>query len=92
MVDAVSFDLAFLGTDGLRGATGPTAYLTEDLDLKRHVMRRAGKVILLADATKFDYRGTFEFCRWRDVDVLVTDALSEDSRRLVSDVGELVIA
>lgn len=90
MVDLISFDVVFLGTDGLLGATGPTSYFTEDLDLKRHLMARAQKVVLLADSSKFEYRGSFEFCRWPAIDVLVTNDLSEANRALVAGVGEIV--
>lgn len=90
MVDRVNFDVVFLGTDGLLKATGPTSYFVEDLDLKMHLMARAGRVVLMADASKFDYRGAFEFCRWKAVDVLVTNDLTEENRALVADVGEIV--
>lgn len=90
MVDRIVFDTVFLGTDGLLRATGPTSYFIEDMDLKRHLMARASKVVLMADASKFDYRGSFEFCRWKDIDVFVTNDLTDQNRSLVADAGEVV--
>lgn len=90
MIDRIVFDVVFLGTDGLLRATGPTSYLIEDMDLKRHLVARANKVVLMTDASKFDYQGSFEFCRWKDVDVLVTNGLTEQNRALVADAGEIV--
>lgn len=90
MVDHILFDVVFLGTDGLRGAKGPTSYFVEDMDLKRHLLAGAGRVVLMADSSKFDYKGSFQFCPWRDVDVLVTNGLTAESRALVADAGEIV--
>lgn len=90
MVDHMLFDVAFLGTDGLLGSTGPTSYFVEDMDLKRHLLARAGKVVMMADASKFDYKGSFEYCRWKDVDVLVTNDLTDENRARVEGVGEVV--
>jgi DeoR family fructose operon transcriptional repressor len=42
--------------------------------IKKTMIRHASKVILLADSTKFNQRGFIEICRWKEVDVLVTDS------------------
>lgn len=68
------FDLAFLGTN----AVGPDGRLSTPNEAEARVkelfVERAERVVLLADATKFDERSVVEFADCTDVDLLVTDA------------------
>jgi DeoR family fructose operon transcriptional repressor len=56
--------------------------------IKRTMIRHAARVFLLADATKFNQRGFIELCRWKDVDVLVTDSgLAQRVLKPIADQG-----
>ena len=90
MLSSTRFDQAFIATDGLLDAGGPTAYKTDDFDLKQVVVTQSRRVVVLADASKFDRTGTFEFCRWAQVDTLITNELTPDQRASVAEVGRLV--
>lgn len=68
----VQVETFFLGAAGLsdRGAFDVT-----DLDavVKRELIEVSGRVIALADATKFGRRALSRICGWDAIDVLVTD-------------------
>ena len=90
--ERLGVDVCFFSACGFtpNGITNPGPIGTS---VKRAVIRNAGKSVLLAAATKFGRRGFIEFCTWSEVDVLVSDSLSDKHVKPISDLGvEVLIA
>ena len=76
-VDAISRlrpDLAFIGTNGVSASFGLSTPDPDEAAVKRAIIASARRVVVLADAEKFDGELLVSFGRLADLDVLVTDA------------------
>jgi DeoR family fructose operon transcriptional repressor len=88
-VDAISRlrpDLAFIGTNGLSAAFGLSTPDPDEAAVKRAVIASARRIVVLADAEKFDGELLVSFGRLADLDILVTDA--EPPADLVAALGD----
>jgi DeoR family ulaG and ulaABCDEF operon transcriptional repressor len=85
--------IAFMGVYGIdeSGATNTDEAL---IRAERAMIGRASRLVILADSTKFDRRGSLWLCGFERVSVVVTDAgVPERYRGLLADRGvELLIA
>lgn len=72
-MDRMSFDLLFLGTNGIdtEGLTTPDE---DEARMKELMIERSERVVLVTDSTKFGERALVQFGELADVDLLVTDA------------------
>jgi DeoR family fructose operon transcriptional repressor len=74
MLDDLSIDLAFMGTNGIsveRGLTTPDPAVAA---VKSAAVAAAARSVLVADRTKFGVDSFCRFARVRDLDTIVTDA------------------
>lgn len=86
-------DVAFLGTDGLKGAGGPTTASYDEADFKATVIRSSQKTFVLADSSKFTHTGLFVFSGWGAIGSLITDdAVSVEDREAVGRETEVLVA
>lgn len=68
-----NYDLAFLGAVGINAEKDNVmTYDVNDGTSKRTVMEQADKTILLAEHSKFDQDGTYNFARLQDFDKVIT--------------------
>ncbi len=72
-IQGTNIDIAFLGTDGLRGTAGPTSANYDEAAFKANVIASSGQTFVLADSSKFEQAGLFVYSNWRDIDFVVTD-------------------
>ncbi|MBF4560675.1 DeoR/GlpR transcriptional regulator [Microbacterium sp. VKM Ac-2870] len=75
-VDAISRlrpDLAFIGTNGLSAAFGLSTPDPDEAAVKRAIISSARRIVVVADAEKFDGELLVSFGRLADLDILVTD-------------------
>ncbi|WP_276272104.1 HTH-type transcriptional regulator GlpR [Haloarcula litorea] len=77
-LDRTNFDRLFLGTNGLDAEAGLSTPNEEEAAIKRAMVEAASRVVLVADASKFDERSFVTFADLSDVDVLVTDGDPSD--------------
>jgi DeoR family transcriptional regulator of aga operon len=78
-INALSFDLLFLGITAYHSLMGFTCGSTEEAALKRALISHAEKTVALMDSSKVGNRGTFKVCDLGDVDAVVSDdGLAED--------------
>ena len=66
-------DLAIVGTNGISASFGMSTPDPDEAAVKRAIVQSARRVIIVADADKFDRELLFSFADLADVDVLVTD-------------------
>jgi DeoR/GlpR family transcriptional regulator of sugar metabolism len=75
-------DAAFLSCRGLDLGQGLSEATEEQARLKRHLVARARRLHLLADASKVGVASSFFFADAGDIDVWITDAAPPDEFRL----------
>lgn len=66
-------DVAFLGSDGFYGLSGPSAVSYSEADFKNKVVNSATKVYTVADSSKFQNSGIFSYTNWNNISGLITD-------------------
>lgn len=93
-LDRLRPDVAFIGTNALSATGGLTTPDEYEAAVKSAIVRRAGRVILLADAAKFDSDTLVVFAGLEDIDVLVSDAApGDDLAAALAEAGvEVVVA
>lgn len=72
-ISALRPDLAIVGTNGISAAFGMSTPDPDEAAVKRAIVRSARRVIVVADADKFDHELLFSFADLVEIDVLVTD-------------------
>ena len=86
-------DIAFLGTDGHRGADGPMSSSYDESEFKASVIASSRTSVVLGDSSKFARTGLFQFSTWIGVDTLITDdgVSPDDLARVAADTDVLVV-
>lgn len=77
MMEMIDADIAFLGASGLLGQDGPCVESFEESAVKHAMMKAAGRKILLADASKLTKKERFQFAKWQEFEMLITNPSAE---------------
>lgn len=72
-VQKYNVDTAVISCKGLSPDKGISDSNEPECELKKHMLRHANKVILLADHTKFDKNAFVKLADWEQIDYLITD-------------------
>jgi DeoR/GlpR family transcriptional regulator of sugar metabolism len=81
-------DIAFMSTMGVLPAEGTFESTVANFRVKQLFARRAGKVVLLVDASKFNQRALAKVLDIREIDIVVTDKdASADDLAQLADKG-----
>jgi DeoR family fructose operon transcriptional repressor len=84
MLDSIHADVAVLGIGGIT-AVGLTDSNTLIMGTVKKMIKRARKVIVVADATKFGRNGMVRIASLDEIDVLVSDdSLSPEHQGLIA--------
>lgn len=70
---SMAFDQVFLGTTGITLEHGFSNSNSFEAELKRHALKRAGRINVVADASKFGETYLHSFAALSEVDCVVTD-------------------
>ena len=89
-LDAISIDVAFMGSDGFYHCDGPTTFSFDEMEVKQHVLSRSKQKILLADASKFHKSGTYTYANFSDFDYLITYKINPVERRVIQGVQKII--
>jgi DeoR/GlpR family transcriptional regulator of sugar metabolism len=92
-VHSLNVDLLMLGVHGMSAHAGFTTPNLMEAETNRALVAADGRLVVLADATKWGIVGISTIARLDDADALITDsALDASARRILADrVGELVV-
>ncbi|MBP3853764.1 MAG: DeoR/GlpR transcriptional regulator, partial [Erysipelotrichaceae bacterium] len=90
-IDTIPLDIAFLGCDGFLNCSGPTTFDFDMMELKQHVLKMSKTKVLMCDTSKFHHTGTFIYTPFSSFDYLVTTHLLPYERRMVQDVGKIIM-
>lgn len=72
-MDRFNVDKAFIGAAGV-SREGITDFVESEANLRRKIIKNAGKVIVAVDYTKFAVRAMCNICAASEIDVLITDS------------------
>lgn len=90
-IDTIPLDIAFLGCDGFLHCSGPTTFDFDMMEVKKHVLDMTRTSVLMCDTSKFHHTGTFIYAPFSAFDYLVTTHLTPYERRMVEDVGKIIM-
>jgi DeoR/GlpR family transcriptional regulator of sugar metabolism len=91
VVQSLHVDKAFMGTIGLTLSEGMTTTDPQEAFTKELVMKRANQTILLADSSKIEMPSFARSGSITDLDVLITERISEDLRSELETMGVQVV-
>ena len=89
VIDTVRIDIAFMGCDGFMDMDGPMTFSMEHAEVNRHILAHSRKNILLCDSSKFTK--TYQFAKFSDYDVMITNELQEGQQDCVREVKQLIM-
>lgn len=72
-MEDVNVDIAFMVTSGFSESGGFTSGNIDECELKKLVIKKAGRVIMLMDASKMNKTLPYTFANLKDIDVLISD-------------------
>lgn len=85
LLNTVSLDVAFLGSDGFQHLNGPSTASFEECEFKQHVLTRSRQTVILSDNSKFCNNSLFQFCEWKDVYALITNKSEAEEFKICSE-------
>lgn len=89
--EQVHADLLFLGATGFSVQNGVSCANLIEAQTKKHMVKCAGRVCLVADSSKLGRNALAQVCGWEEVDALVTDAIGAEDRSALTLYGVDVI-
>ena len=90
MIDKIHIDLAIIGTDGLLNANGLTSIPESDIETKRHIINQSKTIIGVCDSTKFNQDARYEYCKFYEIDVLITNKLTAEQLKQIQGVKRII--
>jgi len=85
--EQLNADIVFLGANGYSVEKGISCANLIEGQTKKHMIKSARKVCLLADSSKQDKAALAHFCDWEDIDILITDSLGAADQEALADYG-----
>jgi len=87
MLSNLRADKFFLSGDSISVEWGISNIAMEEVPIKKKMIEISDKVILIADASKFDTNAPHRICQWDTIDAVITEAtVSEKYRKLFEEL------
>ena len=90
-IDYIHIDVAILGTKGFKDNDGFTSYENE-YGLKRHILQQSEKIIVVADKNKFNAQPEYTYCKFKEVDVFISNKLNKEKINQIQVIPEIIEA
>lgn len=90
MLRQIRFDLAILGTDGLKDLSGIGVGKPEEMGWERSVLDSSNRTIVIADKSKFEVANVFLVGSLKEADLLITNFIEDELRQKISTEIELI--
>ncbi len=85
MLDSLSVDKAFMGANSFSITKGAGTPDVTQAEIKKQMLKIAHKVIVLCDSSKLETDSFITFARTEQIDLLITDTLPEEIKKLYND-------
>lgn len=79
--EGIYYDACFLSMDGCKGLDGPATQTTDEMPIDQLVLSRSRLKVLVTDHSKFETVAHYQYARFSDFDVLVTEKLSAAEKK-----------
>lgn len=90
MLDNIYIDVAILGSDGLKDTTGFTVFTLTEIGTRRHIINQSKKLIIACDVSKFERQAHYQFCSFKEVDMFITNQLTNEQLEQVKDCKQII--
>ena len=90
-IDYIHIDVAILGTKGFKDNNGFTTY-EDEYELKRHILQQSEKIIVVTDKNKFNAQPEYTYCKFKEVDVFISNTLTKENKSQIQVVPEIIEA
>lgn len=92
-IRSIRADVAFLGTDGFNGFSGPTTTVYAEAQIKKAFIEAAEQAVLLADSSKFMRSSRFQYTEWDRIHCVITDAVPDEKLlEAMAGKAEIIVA
>jgi len=91
MIEALHFDIAFMGTDGFKNMIGPSTFAEEEAQINKHVIKQSSQCVLLCDSTKFNNTAPYSYGTFNDFDYIITNSISKSEQSSIDFSGKLIM-
>ena len=85
-LESLAVDKAFLGANSFSSRKGASTPDLSQSEIKRQMIEIAAKVIILCDHTKLETDSFMNFASPSQVDLLVTDSISDELRKIYEEI------
>ncbi|WP_289219837.1 DeoR/GlpR family DNA-binding transcription regulator [Ileibacterium valens] len=85
-----TFDLALLGTTGIKGSDSYMLNTLEEVSFHREVVKHSRKVLMLMHQEKMNETGNYPFLSFSEIPVLITNPLSKEDRNILNEVPKII--
>lgn len=85
--EQINPDVAFLGANGYSVEKGISCANLIEAQTKKHMIKCAQKVCLLADSSKQNKAALAHICGWEDIDILITDSINPADQKALASCG-----
>lgn len=90
MLDSIYIDVAILGSDGIKDSSGFTVFQLEEIGTRRHIINQSRKLVVVCDSHKFAIEPHYQFCRFDEVDILITNSLTDEQSKQVEQIKKII--
>ncbi len=88
-MDRLHIDVALIGSQGIKDSDGFTSR-ESDYSIKRHVLQQSEKIIVVADAYKFNEQPNYRFAKFQEADIFITNKLTKEQYNQVSCIKKII--
>lgn len=86
LINSMNIDVAFLGSDGIKDSNGFTTCHSNELSSYRSIINQSKKIIVVCDKSKFEKTSPFIFCKYHEVDKLITNHLTTKQKEKLENI------
>lgn len=90
IVNRINIDIAILGSDGIVNCDGFTTNNVHEVGFKRHIINRSKKIITVCDRFKFQREAPFIYCKFSEIDQLITNELTPQEYEKVKEIPSVI--
>lgn len=90
MLKNFHFDIALLGTTGLKGMNSFSLFSLDESAVFKEVAKRSDRVIVLMNREKIHERGLYPSMAFSEIPMLITNPLSAEERDYLKDVKTII--
>lgn len=85
-----NFDMSIMGSNGILGSPGFSTLEYSEVEVLHTAVQHSACRIIIMDSSKFNERAACSFCTYKDIDILVTNTLTQRQKDQVKGVHTIL--